>query len=294
MKDIVEWLLSIESAAGAFYKAAAEAFRKDEGLARFLDHLAADEKWHHRVIGTAAGHLEEGAAPVSAFSLDPDFRTKIEEPFRTCNGKLADGSLTKDDVIECVALTEFSEWNHLFQYVINSLKEGRREYEPVAARMQQHKRYIEQFPEAATDIGSLLKRLRSQPPVWHARILIVEDYSPIREFLTMLLSERGAVGTAADGRGGLARVVESYYDVIVSDTDMPDMGGIEFFRRAEQIEPGIGRRFLFLTADPEDEEIAFLNRRGLRFLMKPARIRDISAAVEGILQQTAGNFVGNH
>lgn len=291
MKEIAEWLLSIESISGAFYEAAAEAFRSDEELARFLGNLAADERWHRHIIGIAAEYLEEGAGPASVISLDPETGARIEAPFREGRRKLAGGIITTGDVISCIAMTEFSEWNDVFQYVINSLKGSRREFEPVAAKMQQHKRYIEKYLEAQPDISVSLNRLRSLPPVWRERILLVEDFPPIREFLTVLLSTKGTVDTAADGKEGLAKAGERYYDVIVSDIDMPVMNGIEFYRRTVKLEPRIGGRFLFLTGNPEVEQVGFLKQNGLQYLTKPAPIRQIAAAVEEILLRASETVV---
>jgi CheY-like chemotaxis protein len=294
MTNTVEWLLSIEAMSGAFYEAAAKVFSGDEDLTRFLRHLAADEKWHHHIIGIAAQYLQEEAGPSAAFSLDPETRARIEYPFREGNNKIAAGSVMKSDVIECIAQTEFSEWNDVFQYVINSLKESRREFEPVAAKMQQHKRYIEKYLETLPHISAHLDRFRNLQPVWHERILITEDFPPIREFLTALLSAKGMVDTAVDGKEGLAKISERYYDVIISDTDMPVMDGIEFYRRAVEIEPRIGGRFLFIAGDPETGHVDFMNQNNLRYLVKPAPIREIASAVEAILLIVSETVVKDH
>jgi CheY-like chemotaxis protein len=294
VNNIVEWLLSIEGMSGAFYDAAAKAFRGDEDFALFLNHLAADEKWHHHIIGIAARYQQEGAELAAVFSLDLETRAKIEGPFRERDGKLINGTITKSDVIECIALTEFSEWNDIFQYVINSLKESRREFEPVAAKMQQHKRYIEKYLAAIPDANMPLNRLRNLRPVWRERILIVEDFPPIREFLTALLSTKGTVDTAANGEQGLAKIGKRFYDVIVSDIDMPVMDGIEFYRRAVQFEPRIGGRFLYLAGGTEAEQEYFLKQNGLRYLTKPAPIKEIATAVEGILLRSSETVVRDH
>jgi len=293
MNNIVEWLLSMESMSGAFYEAAVKAFQGDDDLTRFLGHLAEDEKWHHHIIGTAAQYLQEEAEPVAAFSLDPETLSKIECPFHEGGRKIATGTFTKDALIECIVLTEFSEWNDIFQYVINYLKESRREFEPVAAKMQQHKRYIEKYLATLPDSSALLNRLRNLQPVWRERILIAEDFPPISEFLTALLTTKGTVDTAFDGKQGLAKISERYYDAIISDIDMPIMNGIEFYRRAVQIEPNVGGRFLFLVSNSETEQKDFLNHNGIQYLIKPVTIKEIAMAVEGILLKSSETVVSN-
>ena len=293
MKNIVEWLISVESMAALFYEGSAKAFLSDGELSRFLGHLAVDEKWHRHIMGIAAEYLKEGALE-SAILLDEGTQAKIETPFREGTAKLEDGTLTKRDVIECVAMTEFSEWNDVFQYVINSLKQSRKEFEPVAAKMQQHKRRIEKYLETLPDTDISLNLLRGLPPVWREHILLVEDFPPIRDFLAALLSTEGTVHTAADGKEGLTRVGGRYYDVIVSDIDMPVMDGIEFYRQSVQIEPRIGERFLFLAGDPSDEQVDFLKQNGLRHLVKPAPIREIATAVEDIMMQASRTVVRDY
>jgi CheY-like chemotaxis protein len=294
MKDIAEWLLSIETMSGSFYERAAQAFRNNEELSRFLSHLAQDEMWHRHIISTANAYLREGDHPKAAISMDPETREKIEAPFREGNRRLDEGTLTTNDVVSCIAMTEFSEWNDVFQYVINSLKDTRKEFEPVAARMQQHKRYIENYLNEHADIGDPLLQLRGLPPVWRERFLVVDDFPPIREFLSALLSTKGTVETAANGKEGLEKVGRNYFDAIISDIDMPVMNGTEFYRRATQGEPRIGNRFLFLTGNPEPELVDFLGQNGLRYLAKPAPLADVTNAVDDILLRASETAIGDN
>jgi len=268
---------------GSFYERAAQAFRKNDELSRFLIHLAQDEMWHRRIISAANAYLQDVDHPKAAVSMDPETREKIEAPFREGNKRLDDGTLTTKDVVSCIAMTEFSEWNEVFQYVINSLKETKREFEPVAAKMQQHKRYIENYLDAHADIGDPLRQLRSLPPVWSERFLVVDDFPPIRELLSTLLSTKGIVEKAANGKEGLEKVGRSYFDVIISDIDMPVMNGTAFYQRAVHEDSRIGKRFLFLTGDPEPEIVDFLRQNGLRYLEKPAPLSEITKAVDDIL-----------
>jgi CheY-like chemotaxis protein len=291
MKKLVEWLISIERMSGSFYKDAAAAFRHDEVLTRFLDHLAADERWHSHIIEIAADYVQDGMGLSSVISMDPETRAKVEDSFQESNYKLAEGILSKNDVLESIFLAEFSEWNDIFLYVINSLKESTREFDPVAAKMQQHKRFIEEHLATFPELSIQLSRLRDLPALWKERILLVDDYPPIREFLTSLLSRQGKVESATDGNEGLVKVVTRYYDVIVSDINMPAMDGIEFFLRAVQIEPGIWERFLFLVEDQEARQMEFLTQNGLKYLMKPAPIKEISSAVKEILLSSSRTVV---
>ncbi len=65
-----------------------------------------------------------------------------------------------------------------------------------------------------------------------ARILIVEDYDPIRWTLANLLQYEGhEVDQAANGRQALARLATCQFDAVLMDAYMPGMNGLEACRR---------------------------------------------------------------
>ena len=118
-----------------------------------------------------------------------------------------------------------------------------------------------------------------KPPI---RILIVEDTRHVAEFLRALLRGEGAVETAADGAEGLRKTGEKYFNLIISDINMPVMDGIEFYRRAVAEDPSLRGRFLFF-ASMTPEHMEFLTRNGLHHLKKPAGISTIQKSVRHIL-----------
>ena len=66
------------------------------------------------------------------------------------------------------------------------------------------------------------------------RVLLVEDSPLVLAVLTRILeADPGitVVGSAADGRAGLAKVAELAPDVVCTDLKMPVMGGLEFTQR---------------------------------------------------------------
>jgi CheY-like chemotaxis protein len=284
MKELAEWLIHIEHLAGDFYRNAADAFRNDEQLAGFLRHLAEEESWHGKIMEDIAGFLEKNRDMASAIALDEVTRDRIEAPFLDCGSRLGSDSLRREHIINCIVAAEFSEWNDIFVYVMNAVKGAGKDFAFTASKMQAHKRHIENFIGNLPEGKAYLLTMRRLPVVWQTRILVVEDYAGVRDFLIAVLSAEGDVDTAENGKEALEKTRERYYDVIVSDVYMPVMNGIEFFEAASRIDPRLAERFLVLTGYPTDETAEFIKKNRLRYLQKPMQLHDLTSAVKALLE----------
>ena len=282
IKEIIEWLLKIEALAGTFYKEASKRFEKDANLSEFFLHLAEEEEWHYRVMQGALEYLERHVVPSPAIIIDEVTKEQIEGAFERNLELLRADNCDRDNLLRCLAMTEFSEWNHIFMYVVNTIKEER-QFMSVAANMHHHVTEIENFLESLPEGRNHLHIVKSLPRVWKEQILIIDDELPITEFLRKLFSDIGQVETAANGRDGLAKVKEKYFDVIISDVKMPVMDGIEFYKSAAAIDPQIGQRIVFFTGSPTQEHAEFFRASQLRYLIKPAPIREIVRKVAEIM-----------
>ncbi|MEZ6093939.1 MAG: response regulator [Pirellulaceae bacterium] len=79
------------------------------------------------------------------------------------------------------------------------------------------------------------------------RVLIVEDYEPVRSSVVQTLTEEGfAVDEAANGNDGLWLARTSEHDAIILDVMLPGMNGIEIVRRLRDEENDVP--ILLLTA----------------------------------------------
>jgi len=282
MREIIEWLLKIETLAGTVYTEASKLLEKDERSSRFFLHLAEEEAWHFQVMKGALEYLERHVVPSPAIIVDADTKEKIEGTFERNKELLRAGNGNKDEVLHCLAMTEFSEWNNIFMYVVNTIKEER-QFMPVAAKMHYHVTEIENFLESLPEGRNHLHIVKSLPRVWKEQILVIDDDLPIADFLRKLFSDIGQVETAVNGREGLAKVKEKYFDVIISDVQMPVMDGIEFYQSASALEPEIGQRILFFTGTPNQAHTEFFRAKQLRYLIKPAPIREIIKKVAEIM-----------
>ena len=284
MKETVDWLLKIENLAHSFYGEVGVAFKEDEKFSQFFRHLSQEEAWHAKVMESALEYLLQHS---TAFSISVDDKTKekIEATFINNRELLSAGDFSRESVIDCLVTTELSEWNNIFVYVVQSLKEDRK-FMPVAAKMHRHLLDIEHFLGALPEGRRHLPAINSLPRVWKEHILIIDDDLAIVNFLSKLLEFEGQVSTAQNGKEGLQKIKEQYFDVIISDISMPVMNGLEFYSQASAFDPEIGKRIIFFSGAPSPEHTNFFKQNNLKFLMKPAPIMEIVNNVSAILHKT--------
>ncbi len=286
MKNLVEWLSHIEKMSASIYKEAAVIFKEDKDFSQVLHHLAEDETWHFHVMERAAKFLQGNTELHADVALDADMKASVEVPLLENRKKIAVGALTKESLLKCIVSTEFSEWNEIFLYVVDTLKNKNRRFEYIASKIEHHKKFIEQYLETQPDSYAYLDKIRRLPEVWKIKILIVEDYEPLRDLLSVHLSKKGAVEKAANGKQGLLKVLEQYYDVIISDSVMPVMSGIEFYKQAVLHDPLIAERFVLIMDSPVPEDIVYVSENNVRYVRKPFTLYNISEAVREILTRT--------
>ncbi len=84
------------------------------------------------------------------------------------------------------------------------------------------------------------------------RILIVDDNAMVRDALSLGLHASGhEVAQAANGDAALAVMKERLPDVVVTDLDMPGMGGAELIWRARRSYPDLA--IVAMTAGSGDK-----------------------------------------
>jgi two-component system sensor histidine kinase and response regulator WspE len=82
--------------------------------------------------------------------------------------------------------------------------------------------------------GGTLRRLdrETAPAAARKRVLVVDDSITVREVQRQVLKSNGYdVEVAVDGQDGWNRVRAGKFDLVISDVDMPRLGGLDFVRR---------------------------------------------------------------
>ncbi len=104
-----------------------------------------------------------------------------------------------------------------------------------------------------------------------ARILVIDDETPIRENLVRFLALEGhTVLQAVDGRAGLEAIRSHRPDFILCDVMMPLLDGFQVLE-ATQADPDLkGIPFVFLSARAEPEKLeAALQQGASGYVTKP-------------------------
>ncbi len=276
MKELVNWLRNIEHLANEVYLQAGERFKDDAEFKEFLERNGEDEAWHYHVMGSAAEFLSSKPDVIPAILVDKETHDKIVNYFVEIRRGLENKTLTKRELIKKIVAVELSEWNDIFLYVVNYLKEQADEFIYPVARMQTHIKEVEAFLEKIEGDPALLKKIKEMPPVWTENILIVDDEEIIAHLVKSLLNREGNIDIATNGQEALNMINKTFYKLIICDVDMPVMDGLTLYEQTVTKFPSLNKRFLFITGYITEEKQAFFDRYKLKAMTKPVEIQELN------------------
>ncbi len=126
------------------------------------------------------------------------------------------------------------------------------------------------------------------------RILVVDDESNIRESLVRALNLMGYhAQEAQSGREALEMLESASFDLMVLDMRMPEMDGMEVMQRARRIRSDLP--IVVLTGHATlDSAIAAVKSGAADYMLKPASIHDIAAAVATALKSRTEQLRQQH
>lgn len=117
---------------------------------------------------------------------------------------------------------------------------------PVTARSQRPGCFVSCQTDEQRDFAFVLTD--------EVRLLVIDDDPIQREFASVYLSTPTAtVDTAMDGADGLGKLASTKYDLIVTDLEMPVMGGLEVIRRV-RADPALADIPIVVVTSLEDIE----------------------------------------
>lgn len=155
---------------------------------------------------------------------------------------------------------------------------------------------LESAPSSGTTARVRLKRAHEQQvsrptpvpsvvPLRRARVLIIDNEPLIVRAVGRLLSGDHDIDSASNGLEGLARLkYEGPFDVVVCDLMMPEMNGMELYRKVQEDLPLLANRFVFLTGGAfTDQAARFLREVDCPTLDKPIDPALLRAVVGGVV-----------
>ncbi len=131
-------------------------------------------------------------------------------------------------------------------------------------------------------------------PAGSERLLLVEDDAMLRGLLARVLRQRGYdVVEATDGAVGLASATRTDgppFDLVITDRQMPRLGGVELAEQLARHRPDLP--VLFITAQPDAISADVLASPMRRLLPKPFTSVQLLQAARELLDSTVAHRVG--
>jgi DNA-binding response OmpR family regulator len=132
------------------------------------------------------------------------------------------------------------------------------------------------------------------PPSAPSRILVVEDDTAVRDFCVRLLRMNGyQVLSATNGIEALERLKEYRYDLVMTDLQMPQMGGIPLLREMRQHYPDTDTIVFTAHATVETAREA-LKLGAFDYLVKPVSVHDLEGTIRSALEERRARLEKEH
>ena len=119
-------------------------------------------------------------------------------------------------------------------------------------------------------------------------ILIVDDDESVRMGLCQLLQDRGySCEEVENGARALEWVLVHEVELVITDNQMPVMGGIGFLKSIRNIPLSNSPKVIFITGNPSEALWKEANQAGaFAILLKPCKTRELLMAVNKALAIT--------
>ncbi len=132
-------------------------------------------------------------------------------------------------------------------------------------------------------LSPLAQTTAAMPSLPKMRILVVDDDAVNRQAMRLLLEREGhEVVAVENGLEAVERLgpASEGFDAIVTDLQMPRLGGRALWEQLADERPQLARRFVFVTGDrARDETRRFLEECGQPSVLKPYDLGDLITAI---------------
>jgi two-component system chemotaxis response regulator CheY len=110
----------------------------------------------------------------------------------------------------------------------------------------------------------------------------VDDSGAVRSVVRKLLTQLGFrnFDEASDGAGGLAKMSEKHFDLVISDWNMEPMSGQVLLEQVRADKKYVNLPFIMMTADSTVGKIVQARHAGVScFINKPFRAEELQAKI---------------
>lgn len=125
------------------------------------------------------------------------------------------------------------------------------------------------------------------------RILVVEDFAPLRKVICAIIGRRPSLRViceVSDGHEAVQTAKELKPDLILLDIGLPTLNGIEAAKRISTLVPHA--KIIFVTQQNDADVVAAaLSNGGKAYVLKGDANRELLPAVEAVLQ--GKNFISS-
>ena len=130
------------------------------------------------------------------------------------------------------------------------------------------------------------------------RILIIEDDEETRHYLIEVLSPSYKITSAHDGESGLNMALSEIPDLIISETELPEISGLQIIKRIKN-NPNTTHIPIILISSANDlnEEMEGLEYGADIYMTKPFNTAILESRIDNLLknrQRVKGKFSGAH
>ena len=116
-------------------------------------------------------------------------------------------------------------------------------------------------------------------------VLVVDDNAALLLAVAHFLNTKGCrVTTAANGTQGMSAVRREAFDVVITDLEMPEHGGVWLWERTVKLHPSLHGHFVFITGEPSPTVRNMGRYIGSeRFSLKPLSLAALWNQIQDIL-----------
>jgi DNA-binding NtrC family response regulator len=117
------------------------------------------------------------------------------------------------------------------------------------------------------------------------KILVVDDNRELREILEEYLRGEGDyVEGASNGKEALERYRDNYYDLIITDLNMPELAGMELIKTVQQ-ENEITEFVIITGYASMDSAVEAIKIGAFDYIVKPFRMEELKIVVKNVREK---------